>query len=473
MVADAGSSREPGWGQGTARRFLALAGGRATAQALATVWFFASARILSDHQFGVMATGLAFFVVFAGVGDLGTTRSIVRHVAADHSVLWPTFRRAVPLRFAGGVVTALVVSAIVAVLPVSVSGGVVLLAGCIATASGLTELAYAGLRSVGRVRVETTLLITERAVFLALGLLVLARGGGAVAVLLVYLATNTASAIVAGYAVWRARVADAGPPGALLDGEARYTAVSFALVTVSPQIGPVLLALLVGASAVGVFSVAQSPIEGMTLFALSTAAPLLPIIRSRLAAGQRDDAAHAAVSVVTALSIALVPVLVWFEVSPTMVLRLFFGTDRYLGAENVLRLLSITALLWAFRGVAEFALLGDQRARRFLFITTAGALATIVAGVPLVVSHHAVGAASAVLIGEVVMTVAILRAAPTLGDRVARRAYLPVLLAIAISAVALVLARGSTIASVAAVVVLEAVCAAVAIRSIHAIEARA
>ena len=471
-MTDGRSPDAPGWGEGTARRFLALAGGRATAQVLATIWFFAAARILSDAQFGIMATGLAFFVVFAGIGDLGTTRTIVRHVAADHSSLWPTFRRAVPLRIAGGVLTALVVAGVVVVLPVSITGAVVLLAGLIATASGVTELAYAGLRSVGRVRVETTLLVAERAVFLAVALLVLSRGGGAVAVLLVYLATNTLSAIVASIAVHNARAPVDGPSGRLLDGEARYTAASFALVTVGPQIAPVLLALLVGATAVGVFSVAQSPIEGMTLFALSTAAPLLPILRAHLSAGRREEAAHAAVSVVMALTVALTPVLVWFEVSPGMALRLFYGAGRYEGAENVLRLLAITALAWCFRGVAEFVLLGDERARRFLWITVVGAVITIVVGIPLVLVHHSVGAAAAVLVGEVVMSVALLVSAPILGDRVARRAYAPVMVAVAVSAIALVAARSSTAASVAVVLVLEAICGVLAIRSIHRIENR-
>jgi O-antigen/teichoic acid export membrane protein len=460
----------PGWGKGTARRFLTLAGGRAVAQAIATVWFFASARILSDSQFGVLAAGLAFFVVFAGIGDLGTTRTIVRHVAADHSTLWPTFRRAVPLRILGGVGAAVVVAAIVLVLPVSVTAGVVLLAGLIATASGVTELGYATLRSLGLVKVETTLLIAERAVFLVIALLVLRGGGGAVAVLLVYLATNTASAIVATLAVRRARPGVEGAAGALLDGEGRYTAASFAVVTVGPQIGPVLLALFAGATAVGVFSVAQSPIEGMTLFALSTAAPLLPILRQHLSAGRRADAAHAAVSVVTALTVAMVPILVWFEVSPSMVLRLFYGAGRYEGAEDVLRLLAVTALAWAFRGVAEFVLLGAERARRFLWITVTGAVVSIAFGIPLVLTHDAVGAAIAVLVGEAVMLVALLISAPTLADRVARRAYAPVALAIAGSALVLIVVRSSTAGSVVAVLLLEAVCAFLAVRSIRAME---
>jgi len=470
VVADDRPTGAPGWATGVAGRFLALAGGRAVAQVLATIWFFASARILSDHEYGVMSTGLVFFVVLAGLGDLGTNRTIVRYVAADHRMLWPTYWRAVVIRIAGGVTVGVLATVLIALLPVPVSPLVVALGAAIATASGVTELAYGGLRSVGRVRVEMVLLVAERSVFLAIALTVILRGGGPIAVLVIFVITNTASALVAGYAVWRNRPDDGREPGPLLDREARFTAASFALVTVNPQIGPVLLALLVGATSVGIFTVAQSPIEGMALFALSTATPVLPIIRSHLTSGRKAQASHVAVSVIGALVVGLTPLLVWFEVSPAMVLRLFFGEGRYTGAEPVLRLLALTAIAWCFRGVGEFVLLGHERAQRFLWITSVGTVVMIAMGVPFVLAHEAPGAAAAVLIGEVVMMLLLARAAPELADRLAWRAYLPAFVVATVSTIGLVLARGSTTASLVVLVALEVAAGLLAVRAIQALE---
>lgn len=461
----------PGWGSGASRRFLALAGGRAVAQVLGMVWFLVAARLLSDADFGVVAAGLAFFAIFAGIGDLGTTRTVVRFVAADHATLWPVYTRCLGLRLAGGVVVGLATTAVIAVLPVPVSPIVVLLAGAMATASGATELGYAALRAVGRINVELILLVVERGLFLAIGLAVVVRGGGPVAVLVVYTCTNLFTAVVVGIATFRARPPTAVEPPSLTDREARFTAAGFALVTVGPRVGPLLLALFASTTAVGGFAVAQRPIEAMTLFALSTAAPVLPIVRSRITGGRRTEAEHAAVSVAGAIAVALMPLLVWFVVAPTVVIDLFFGADRYPGAEVVLQILALTALTWSFRGVGEFVLLAEERARTFLAVAGTGTLLTVVVGIPLVISREATGAAAAVLGAEVVMTLLLLRAAPALGDRRALRAYAPAAALGLIGAVAFVPTRTSVPASVAVLLVLLVPAALLALRLVRQLEA--
>ncbi len=88
------------WSRSHTHRCLALGGSRAFAQLLAMAWFVAAARILTDAQYGVVATGMAFFAVFAGVGDVGTTRTLVRHVAAEPRMVWTTYRAAVGVRVA-------------------------------------------------------------------------------------------------------------------------------------------------------------------------------------------------------------------------------------------------------------------------------------------------------------------------------------------------------------------------------------
>src|SRR5829696_4077538 len=104
---------EDRWSRSHTHRFVALAGSRALAQLLAMAWFIASARILTDAQYGVVATGMAFFALFAGVGDVGTTRTLVRHVAAEPRMVWTTYRAAVAVRVAGGLGFGLVTAAVV------------------------------------------------------------------------------------------------------------------------------------------------------------------------------------------------------------------------------------------------------------------------------------------------------------------------------------------------------------------------
>lgn len=420
---------------------------------LGLVWFVAAARMLTDESYGVLATGLAFFAIFAGVGDLGTTRGIVRHVAPNKNLLWPVYRHALVVRIVGGVLAAVVVATIIAVIPVPVSPGIVFLAGLVATASGATELAYAALRSVGLVRTEMTLLLVERTAFVGVGLVVLQAGGEAIAILLVYLATNLVSASVGGWRVWRTASfhVPQNRTWSLADSEARSTAVAFALLTVSPRIVPVLLALIVSATAVADFSVAQRPVEAMTLFALSTAAPVLPIVRERLTSGRVEDAERAAVSGVTAICLTMTPALAWFIVSPSMFIDLFFGVDRYDSAAAVLRILSITALTWSFRGVAEFVLLAEERARWFLGVTLVGLAVTLIIGFPVLNQWGATGGAWTLLIAESAMTIFLVFSTPLLASWSALRSYLVIPSIGTATAATLMLARSSTVISVVAV----------------------
>lgn len=447
-----------------------MAIGRAIAQVLGIAWFLFAARLFSDEDFGVVATGLAFFAIFAGLGDLGTVRTVVRFIAADHSTLWPVFLRALWLRLAGGVAVGLVVTVVVAIFPVPVAPLVVLLAGAMATVSGATELGYAALRAVGRVRAEIILLVVERALFLGIGVMVITHGGGPIAVLVLYSLTNLLSAIVVGIVVFRARPEVSAAPPSLTDREAILTAAGFALVTVGPRVGPLLVALFASSAAVGEFAVAQRPIEALTLFALSTAAPVLPIVRSRITAGQRKEAERAAVAVTGAISVALMPLLVWFVVAPTVVIDFFFGADRYGGAEIVLQLISFTALTWSLRGVGELVLLAEERARTFLFIAGVGTVATVVLGVPLVTAWEAKGAAIAGLAAEVLMTVLLLRAAPSLGNRRALREYFPAITVALVALIAFIPVRNSTFASIVVLVVLAVPAGLLALRHVRHLE---
>ena len=459
-----------GWASGASRRFLALAGGRAVAQVLAMAWFLTAARMLTDSEYGVVATGLTFMYVFAGLGDVGTTRTIVRHVAADHRTLWPAYGRAVALRVAGGLAIGLVTAAVVAITPVPVSPGVVLLAGLMATVSGITELAFAALRSIGHIKVEMGMLVFERALFLGLGAYAITQGAGPIAVLVLYLLTNALSAVVTTLAVVHHRTEEREAPGAFLDAEGRYTAASYALLAIAPRIGPLLVALFASATAVGIFSVAQRPIEAMAIFTLSTALPVLPIARELVTRGETARASRMAMTISGAMVVALVPIIVWIEVAPHQVLRILFGEGRYEGAAPVFRLLGLTALTWTFRSVGEFVLLGGERAKRLVAISGGGAVLAIALGIPLVLAQEAVGAAVAVLVAEVVMVACFVRTEPTLGDRFARHAHLPALGLGLVSAVLLVAVRTSDVATIAALVVLEGIALVLSVRSVRRLE---
>ena len=391
------------WERGASTRFAGLAIARAISQLLAIAWFLYAARRMSQAEFGVLATSLVFFAVFAGLADVGTSRSVVRYVAADPHTLNSAFRAALVYRCGAGLLATGVLTAAIWLISSNVSTAAVALAGICAAISGATELAFAALRATGRVNTEIVLMVVERVLFLALAVVAIERGAGALTVLVLYAASNLVSAVVAGLVIAISNTGERHAVPRFMDREALLTAVAFAVLIVTPRISAVLVALLTSSREVAVFSVALRPAEALGLFALSVATPLLAIVRSDLARGGSAQA-HAAVgSIAGILMTAIAPFVVWMAVAPQTLLGNLFGEGRFDGAETVARLVAVAALGLTVRGLTEALLLAQERASQFLVIVAGGAAVNIILGVPLTLSHGATGAAIAMLASEVVM----------------------------------------------------------------------
>lgn len=406
----------PGWSDGTRRRFAWLGVSRVLAQAIGFAWFAYSARHLDAAEFGSLAIGLTLFSLFAGLGDLGTTRTLVRHVADRPEHLWAALTRGIGVRVTGGVVSTLLLAAGLAVGSSRVELVLVVLAGAIATTSGVTELGYAALRSIGAVSTEQRVLIGERIAFLGGGIVVIANGGGAHALLLWYLASNSTSAVIVTAAAARHRVHRITPRGGprprlrYLDRLGRDTAAGFTLTTISPRLSAAVLGVVAAPAAVGSFVVAQRPIEAIALLAGATATPLLPIVRRRLAEGRTAEAERAAGSTATALLVLAAPVVSWMLARPADVVSIVAGrSDR--PAEVVTRILSLSALTWILRSVGENVLVAHDRPRRALFITGVGTVVTLALAIA-VASRGPTAIAITTLVAEVLMTILLVWSLP-------------------------------------------------------------
>lgn len=399
-----------GWEQGVASRLTNLAGARVVAQLLGLGWFFYIARAFDAAEFGTLSTGLALVIVVGGISDLGTTRTVVRHVAADRRTLRPTFLRAAQLRAAAGGAVGLIVVAVMAVADGRVPVAVVAAAAVVAVASGVTEVGFAALRSVGLVGAEVALLVGERLAFLAAAGALVVAGGGPVAVLVAYAATNVVSAIVIGWQVVRHSRGETALAGPMLDREGRQTALSSSLVIVGSRVSVVLLLVLDAPTVLGAFTLAQKVPEALGTLGTAALMPVLPMLREALVRRRWDGAWRRAGRVAATVAAAIAPPVAFLAVDGRRAIDLLFDAGDRAGVAVALALLSIVALLWVIRTLGEMALLAEERAGVYTKALLMGVAANVVVGVPLVLRWGAAGAAGAALVAEVVILVVVVRA---------------------------------------------------------------
>lgn len=435
------------WDHGLVAKLSGLAGARVVAQALGLGWFLFAARAFDPVEFGVLSTALVLVVVIGGLSDLGTTRTIVRHVAADRTSLRSNFLRGAALRAAGGAVLAVAAIALSPLVQDTVSVAVVAMAGLIAIGSGITEIGFAALRSVGLVTTEARLLVGERALFVVGGTLVVLGGGGPVAVLVVYAATNLCSAAIVSVRSLTCPGGAGSPSGRMLDAEGRHTAVGSTLVIVGPRISALLLVVLATPTVVGTFSIAQKVPEALGILGAAVLLPVLPMLRAQLLAGRGDRAVHDAGRVTAVVVAALVPVAVLLAVDGRRVLDLLFDAGDRTGAAATLAVLAAVAVLWVVRTYGEVVLLAQERAARYVVAVGAGVAANVVVGVALVRSSGSTGAAIAALVAEVVVLLVTFAALRSDIGPATRRLAVPVLLFGAGAAVTAVAGRDLPLAA--------------------------
>jgi O-antigen/teichoic acid export membrane protein len=458
MMAVASPVVVPGWRAGSARRLAGLAIARLANQAIGICWFVVAARVLDDRQFGILSAALAMVIVIGALSDLGVTRTVVRYATIDQRLLWPAYRRGVELRLVAGLGLGLLAIGAFALSGVDTPASAIALGAAIALASGITETAFASLRAVGLVRTEMALLVGERALFAVLALVALALGGGALAVLTVYLGTNALSAVIGLIRLARFRTgAHRPPPPAMLDAEGRRTALASTLVTVVPRLSALVLVLVAAPTAVGTLSIAQKAPEALAIFAVGVMAPLLPIVRPHVLAGDRALAAQRATIVTVAALYLLGPVIAWLIVRPEDALSLVFDASDRSGAATATVLLALAAFVVVLRTAGEQLLLADGRAGDYLAAMAAGAAVCVVLAVALVPDHGPVGAAVASLAAEGVTIAFVAGRLTSFRTRgLARTASGPVLLA---GATGILLGSGSVLGRGPAVVVVALCCA--------------
>ena len=454
------------WANSGWRGIGGVALARLGAQVLGTVWFVVAARSIEATEFAHIAAGLTLVFVFGALGDAGVVRSVSVDVSAQPWALARRFLAGVRLRSAVGVSVGAVGVVLVAAVAPQLPVRIVALAGLTALLSGVAETGFAALRAVVRVGTEATMLVVERSLFLAAGLVALAHGGGAVAVMAIYAATNAVTAAVVcgavaivargrrseSHAMRSHRMVSAslgqgdprrGDPrgGDPRRGDSnavprsqRWIAAGSTLTVLAPRVVP-LVVILVGATrAAGGVAIAQKPAEALAAFAASIAAPTLPLLAERAARpdgrgagrgpspvrgavrrvdGVAGEALRRAVDFATVAQVLLGAAIGWLLVYASVVMPLVFGA-AVRGSSTAAVAFLVAALATSSRTVVESVRLVTNQ-QRIVAVAVAAGVAVTAVGAAVVMGVEArpdlvhLGIAS--LLGELTVASILLRGA--------------------------------------------------------------
>lgn len=460
-VAGTRSWAKSGW-----RGIGGVALARLGAQVLGTVWFVVAARSIEATEFAHIAAGLTLVFVFGALGDAGVVRSVSVDVSAQPWALARRFLAGVRLRSAVGASVGAVGVVLVAAAAPQLPVRIVALAGLTALLSGVAETGFAALRAVVRVGTEATMLVVERSLFLAAGLVALAHGGGAVAVMAIYAATNAVTAAVVcgavaivargrrseSHAMRSHRMVSAslgqgdprrGDPrrGDPRRGDSnavprsqRWIAAGSTLTVLAPRVVP-LVVILVGATrAAGGVAIAQKPAEALAAFAASIAAPTLPLLAERAARpdgrgagrgpspvrgavrrvdGVAGETLRRAVGFATVAQVLLGAAIGWLLVYASVVMPLVFGA-AVRGSSTAAVAFLVAALATSSRTVVESVRLVTNQ-QRIVAVAVAAGVAVTAVGAAVVMGVEArpdlvhLGIAS--LLGELTVASILLRGA--------------------------------------------------------------
>ena len=460
-VAGTRSWAKSGW-----RGIGGVALARLGAQVLGTVWFVVAARSIEATEFAHIAAGLTLVFVFGALGDAGVVRSVSVDVSVQPWALARRFLAGVRLRSAVGVSVGAVGVVLVAAVAPQLPVRIVALAGLTALLSGVAETGFAALRAVVRVGTEATMLVVERSLFLAAGLVALAHGGGAVAVMAIYAATNAVTAAVVcgavaivargrrseSHAMRSHRMVSAslgqgdprqGDPrrGDPRRGDSnavprpqRWIAAGSTLTVLAPRVVP-LVVILVGATrAAGGVAIAQKPAEALAAFAASIAAPTLPLLAERAARpdgrgagrgpspvrgavrrvdGVAGETLRRAVGFATVAQVLLGAAIGWLLVYASVVMPLVFGA-AVRGSSTAAVAFLVAALATSSRTVVESVRLVTNQ-QRIVAVAIAAGVAVTAVGAATVMGVEArpdlvhLGIAS--LLGELTVASILLRGA--------------------------------------------------------------
>jgi O-antigen/teichoic acid export membrane protein len=332
-------------GRASLRGFLAraagLASGRMAAAAVSAVWLFVAARNLPLHDFGDLGIILATTTVLISVTERGLQTALAIHVAEHGAIDRQSLLRALARRLPIAGVGILVNAGLYLGATRDGRWQIPALAGVSLIATTIYGTLLAAYRAKGRVWADAANEVVSRVGVLAVGTVLLMRGGGVIAAVGVYAAADVVSAAMI-FATVAARHVSRALPARTLDLGVRATlplAIMMTVLTVYYRLDTYLVALIRGEDAAGLYSAAYRLLDVATVPAIAVGSLVLSRTASQTAAHRLQTLRTLAI-----LSLAVgVPVAVAGLAAGQQIMVLLYG-HRFASAGLCASILLVSAV---------------------------------------------------------------------------------------------------------------------------------
>ena len=389
-------SRPPALLRGTA----ALATARIAERASSLVVVLLLSRHVGSAGLGAYVTAIAYYQLIATGAELGVSTYLVREIGAAPERTSELVGRATTLATAMSV---LVTGAVWLAVPhlgyssdLRTALAIAALAVLPASIATILQAVFVAHR---RVEIETAVTIVSGIATVALSAVVLARGHGVVAVVVVFVAVRAAATIA--YVVvtngWIARIRPVVSPRALVSmlRDVRPFALSSLIGALFARPEIFLLSIFATEATVGRYSAAYKIVDLWQLVPQTFMTNVYPLLARAHRAGERTVSGLQRMSAAVLLAIG-VPVTVGLVLAARPIVHTFFG-DGFDSSILVLQVLAPSVVLFCIHSVLwrSLSARGDHDQVLRVQVWTVGV--RLVLGAVLIAAVGAVGAAVAVV----------------------------------------------------------------------------
>ena len=386
----------------------------AAADLIGKVASFVLAVVLAKHlgarEYGYFTFAISFFPLFLVLAQWGIEVSVMHEVAKDPSSLGRVYGSALRLRVILDLAALAVATGLMPLvaregaplLAIAVVGGALLL-------DEVSRLHSAVFTSMERMRVSAVLLLVNRIVSTCLAVLVVARGGGLLAVCVTYL-LGSFGATISGFLLFRrmfpsAQIGrtDRSMVKRLLSNGTTLAIAGFFNMAVF-RLDAVLLETIKGPEQVAQYGVAYRFFEPLLFVAWSIGSASLPRLTREVTAGIKTRTFELTLTIALAFYL---PIAAGGPFAGRWLVVLLFS-DRYRPAAGAVIWLTAAAVPYAIAFIARMGAISVGRRRAITTTAAAALVVNLALNLALIPRHGFVGAAAVTLGTELLEAVILL-----------------------------------------------------------------